>query len=333
MNAGGVDPMSTTDGWVSIFAFFLGQQAPGLWDWPPFAASILMGLAVLALVLWLLHVLKTEELPQEAEWRYDISRINQLRKQDVVYRLFQTPIQLLARFNRGAFPGLMPTIKRDINAAGLSGFWLPEEYLARMQMLSFLGAPVYVYFGVGMLGVVEGILSAVVIFIVLVWLLRRRLAAKATMRIRQIKRRMPYLLDLLTLLIEAGATFLGALSQAVKEFRGHPIAEEFGRVLADMNLGKTRTEAFQAMRERLQDDELSSIVGSIIQGEELGTPMANVFRTQADVLRIKRTQRAETIAAEAGVNMLLPAVLVMMAAVLIIVAPFLMNYWNFGLLL
>lgn len=163
------------------------------------------------------------------------------------------------------------------------------------------------------------------------WVLRRRLAARARRRLHEIKRRMPFLLDLLTLLMEAGSTFLAALRQSVAEFEGHPIAQEFGRVLTDMNLGKTRTEAFQAMRERLADDEITSILGSIIQGEYLGTPLARIFRTQADVLRIKRTQRAETLAGEAGVNMLLPAVLIMIATVLIIVGPFLLNYLKFGL--
>ena len=71
------------------------------------------------------------------------------------------------------------------------------------------------------------------------------------------------------------------------------------------------------MRDRLSDDEITSIVGSIIQGEELGTPLARLFRTQADVLRIKRTQRAETIAGEAGVKMLLPAVLVVKTTTLL----------------
>jgi len=52
---------------------------------------------------------------------------------------------------------------------------------------------------------------------------------------------------------------------------------------------------------------------------------------QADVLRIKRSQRAEAVAGEAGVKMLLPGVLVMLATVLIIVGPFLLNYLYFGL--
>ncbi len=102
-------------------------------------------------------------------------------------------------------------------------------------------------------------------------------------------------------------------------------------MLADLNMGKTRIEAFQAMRDRLADDEITSILGAILQGETLGTPLARIFRTQADVLRIKRTQRAELVAGEAGVNMLLPGILIMAATVLIIVGPFLMNYLVFEL--
>ena len=48
-------------------------------------------------------------------------------------------------------------------------------------------------------------------------------------------------------------------------------------MLADMNLGKTRAEAFQAMRDRLSDDEITSIIGSILQGELLGTPWPTSF--------------------------------------------------------
>ena len=58
---------------------------------------------------------------------------------------------------------------------------------------------------------------------------------------------------------------------------------------------------------------------------------AEVLRTQADVLRIKRSQRAETVAGEAGVNMLFPGVLVMVSSVLVILGPFILNYLYFGL--
>lgn len=279
---------------------------------------------------WLWQIVHTEDLPQGAEWRYDISRINELRRADRFFRLFQPLIQLLARFNRAAFRDALPEIQRHIHCAGLPRFWLAEEYLAKLELIAAMLFPIYAYVAVRAVGI-AGVLLAVIFSGLTVWLLRLRLADLATKRLQAIKRRLPFLLDLLTLLMEAGSTFLNALTQAVEEYRGHPIAEEFGRVLADIRMGKTRYEAFNAMRERLGDDEITSIIGSILQGETLGTPLASIFRTQADVLRIKRSQRAEMIAGEAGVNMLLPGILVMAAAVLILIGPFLMNYLYFGL--
>ncbi len=288
-------------------------------------ACSVMGASAGLLVWWLWRALRSDDIAQGAEWRYDVSRVNELRRADPVFRLLQPAIQLLARFNRGAFREALPEVQRHIHAAGLSRFWLAEEYLAKLEIAALFLSPLYVYLFFSWLGPV-GLPVAVLAVLATVLLLRRRLAVRAAKRLLEIKRRMPFLLDLLTLLMEAGSTFLRALDEAVDEFRGHPVAEEFGRVLADMNMGKTRQEAFLALRDRLADDEITSIVGSVLQGEQLGTPLAGVFRTQADVLRLKRSQRAETLAGEAGVNMLLPAVLVMAATVLIILGPFLLNF-------
>jgi tight adherence protein C len=293
-------------------------------------ASATVGAALLVFAWWVFVVLQTEDLQQGAEWRYDISRINELRRLSIPYRLFQPVIGLLAKLNRLSLREALPEIQRQLQAAGLPRFGLAEEYLAWLELSSMFVTPVYVYFFVSLFGL-SGLLPAMAAFLLTVYVLRVRLAHKAALRLRTIKRRIPFLLDLLTLLMEAGSTFLNALTQAVDEFQGHPVAEEFGRVLTDMSLGKTRAESFIAMRERLSDDEITSIIGSILQGEELGTPLAQIFRTQADVLRLKRTQRAEMIAGEAGVNMLLPAVLVMVSTVLVIVGPFLLNYLYFGL--
>lgn len=283
------------------------------------------GAAAASAAQWLLTTLASEDLQQGQEWRYDVSRINELRRLDVIYRLLQPLVQWLARLNRAAFRDQLPEIQRQIFAAGLPRFWLAEEYLARAEAIALLLTPLYLYLFMGWFGV-DGAMLTVAAVLLTVYILRRRLAGQARYRLVHIKRRLPYLLDLLTLLIEAGATFLQALEQSVHELEGHPVAVEFGRVLADMSVGKTRTEALESLRARLDDDDMTSLVGSIIQGEELGTPLAVVFRTQADVLRIKRTQRAEGIAGEAGVKMLLPGILVMASTALIILGPFIMNY-------
>ena len=287
--------------------------------------SLMIGAAVWMLARMIGYGLSSEDAAQEAEWRHDVNRVNELRRQSVFYRTFQPLIQGMAAFNRGVFADSLPEIGRQVQAAGISRLWTPAEYLARLQLFGLLAAPIYFYVCLSWFGDAGAILALVLTLLTIYWL-RRRLAAQAAHRLFLIKKRLPYLLDLLTLLMEAGSTFLQSLAEAAGEFRDQPVGVEFGRVLAEMGMGKSRTEALEGMRQRLSDDEITSIIGSIIQGEELGTPLAVLFRTQADVLRIKRTQRAETIAGEAGVKMLLPAILVMMATVIIILGPFILSF-------
>ena len=276
----------------------------------PFASSAMLGSAVFLVVWTMARSLATDDLSQDDEWRYDVSRINELRRVSLLYRLLQPLIQSLAALNRRAFRDQLPEINRQILAAGHSRCWTAEEWLAKIEVQSAFWALPIIYVCaqiMGPPGLVLGVVLAVVVGVVL----RRRLAKQAAQRLFQIKLRLPFLLDLLTLLMEAGSTFLNALRQACQEFRDHPVGVEFGRVLAEMNMGKSRTAALESLRQRLSDDEMTSIIGAIVQGEQLGTPLAVLFRTQADFLRVKRTQRAETIAGEAAVKMLAPAILIM----------------------
>ena len=287
------------------------------------------GGAVFVFAFWIVKVLETDDLEQGNEWRYDVSRINELRRNDLFFRLFQPVIQLLANFNRNTMRKSMPEIKREILAAGLSRSWLPEEYLGKLQLIALFASPFIFWACIVNMGA-AGLILAVVFTLLLMVVFRRYLSYQANSRLAIIKKRLPFMLDLMTLLMEAGTTFLNALEQAVGEYRGHPLSKEFARVLTDMNLGKTRQEALEGMRDRLQDDEVTSILGSIIQSESLGTPLTGIFRTQADVLRLKRSQRAESIAGEAGVKMLLPGVMVMAATVIVIIGPFAINFLLFG---
>ncbi|MFN0054725.1 MAG: type II secretion system F family protein [Planctomycetales bacterium] len=303
----------------------LAQTGSPLTTLPELIASVVFGAGAFVLVRTIVNTLHSEDLEQDTSWRHDVNRINELRRADWMYRAFQPLIQLLARANRIIFQDYLAEIGREIQVAGLTRFWTPQEYLGKLEIISVMLAPLYAYFCVQIMGP-AGVVTALVATVMTGWLLRRRLAGRARRRLLRIKRRLPFLLDLLTLLMEAGSTFLQALADAVEQFGDHPVGQEFGRVLSEINMGKGRTAALEAMRDRLCDDEITGIVGSIIQGEELGTPLARLFRTQADVLRIKRTQRAETVAGEAGVKMLLPAVMVMASTVLIILGPFVLGF-------
>jgi len=302
----------------------IAQTTSGSFPVLPVIASMMLATGLFVLAYAVQRAI-TADPDGDDTWRHDHLRIAELRRRSLVYRFLQPLVVALGRVNRRAFRDSLPGISRDIHAAGLPRFWTPQEYLGTIQILAGLLTPAYIYIGLDMAGP-PGALGGLAAGPATAWLLRRRLAQKAALRLFRIKQRLPFLLDLLTLLMEAGATFMQSLEEAVAEFRDHPVGVEFGRVLSEINMGKSRLGALEAMRDRLDDPEVTSIIGSIIQGEILGTPLARLFRTQADVLRTKRTQRAETIAGEAGVKMLLPSVLVMAATVLIILGPFVLSF-------
>src|SRR6516164_5771475 len=171
---------------------------------PELIASVVAGASLFVLARTVSNTLHSEDLEQDEAWRYDVNRINELRRQDLMYRALHPLMQLLARFNRVAFREYLPEIGREIQAAGLPRFWTPEEYLAKLEIIALLLSPAYVYALIEAMGP-AGTVMAVVLTIVTGWLLRRRLAARARHRLLAIKRRLPFLLDLLTLLMEAGS--------------------------------------------------------------------------------------------------------------------------------
>lgn len=100
------------------------------------AATVVVGSFVAMSVWWVVAALTTNDLEQDDEWRYDVSRINALRRLDPIYRMFQPLLQVFAKLNRAAFSGSLDEVYREIQAAGLPRFWLPEEYLARCELLA-----------------------------------------------------------------------------------------------------------------------------------------------------------------------------------------------------
>ena len=143
------------------------------------------------------------------------------------------------------------------------------------------------------------------------------LQSKIDRRQNSIRKSMPDALDLLTICVEAGLGFDGAMGK-VSEKWDNELSLEFGRVLREIQLGKLRREALRDMAERIGIPEMTSFVAAIIQSEQLGVSMAKVLRIQSDQMRMKRRQHAEEEAHKAPVKMLFPMVFLIFPALLII---------------
>lgn len=143
------------------------------------------------------------------------------------------------------------------------------------------------------------------------------LQSKIDRRQKEIRKAMPDALDLLTICVEAGLGFDGAMSRVNQKW-DNELSLAFGRVLREIQLGKLRREALRDMADRIGIPEMTSFVAAIIQSEQLGVSMAKVLRIQSDQMRIKRRQKAEEEAHKAPIKMLFPMVLLIFPALLII---------------
>lgn len=127
-------------------------------------------------------------------------------------------------------------------------------------------------------------------------------------RHRHILKTLPFFLDIITLTVEAGTNLNGAFHQAFQKGPPGPLRSELGRVLREIRAGKTRADALRAMAERLDNPAITSLVGSLIQAEAMGTSLGPVLRAQSEQRRTERFQRAEKLAMEAPVKLLAPLV-------------------------
>ena len=134
------------------------------------------------------------------------------------------------------------------------------------------------------------------------------LGKKSGERQKQIRNSLPDVLDLLTVSVEAGLGFDGALAKVIDKMPG-PLSREFENVLQEIKVGKQKRDALGDMADRVGVQDLTTFIGSIIQADQLGVSIGNVLRLQAEQMRQKRRQRAQEKAMKAPIKMIIPMVL------------------------
>ena len=129
---------------------------------------------------------------------------------------------------------------------------------------------------------------------------------------------LPDALDLLSVSVEAGLGFDGAVQKLTEHMDG-PLIEEFELALGEMQIGEGRQEALKKMAERSASAEMSSFVRAIIQADQLGISLGRILRIQAGDSRLKRQMLAEEKAMKAPIKMLFPTVLFIFPAMFIVI--------------
>lgn len=160
-----------------------------------------------------------------------------------------------------------------------------------------------------------------------IWLVDR-----AKFRQHQIVRELPFMLDLLVLLVEAGLDFTAAVAKSVEKMKPGPLRNELDRMLKEVRLGASRSEALRSLARRLKAKEITTFSTALIQASELGASIAGTLRQQSEIVRATRFQKAEEQGSKASQKMLLPLVMFILPAVVLMIAgPLIINFLRSGL--
>jgi tight adherence protein C len=214
------------------------------------------------------------------------------------------------------------------NPAGLDA----DRFLA-LKVIGAVSGPFWFWFAFSLaaLGgfyavIVTGLMWAIAFFGPDVWVQR-----KIDERQVAIALKLPDILDLLVISVEAGLGFEQAIDRTVDAVPG-PLSEEFRRMLQETRVGATRADALRAMDERTNVPELRSFILAMLQADTFGVSIGRILRSQADEMRVRRRQRAQEQAQKAPVKMLFPLIFCIFPALFVVIlGPAVLNITKSGL--
>jgi tight adherence protein C len=240
--------------------------------------------------------------------------------------LFGEVIVGVARLMAGIITRLMPPnqvqrISRQLMHAGNPMGWRVAQFVAAKFVLGVTGLVI----GALLILRPDNLARGLILTLALGFLgyrlptfwIKRRIKARRD----AILRALPDALDLLTICVEAGLSLDGAMLEVVNRW-DNALSDEFAIVLAELKMGRGRRDALRGMADRIGLLEVTTFTSAMVQADELGMGIARTLALQAQQLRTKRKQRAEKLAHEAGVKMVVAmGVLIMPALFMIIMSP------------
>jgi tight adherence protein C len=211
--------------------------------------------------------------------------------------------------------GTTARLTRMLDRAGNPSPWTAERLLGLKGAALLLGALVGIVLGGWSFG---GVLYVIVLGAFGFYLPDVLLYNVGIRRRDETAKGLADALDMLTVCVEAGQGFDAALLQVARNVEG-PIAGEFARLLSEVQIGKTRAEAFSDLGDRIDLPEVKNFTTSLVQADRLGIPIASVLREQTAAMRVVRRQKAEEKAQKITVKILFPVMFCIFPALFVVV--------------
>ena len=156
-----------------------------------------------------------------------------------------------------------------------------------------------------------------------------RTQRRARLRIEQIDREVPELVDLLVTTVEGGVGFAAGLQLASRSIEG-PLGQELRLALREQSLGLSPEEALRNLSMRVDSPATRAFTQALVQGESLGVSIGAILRDLAIDMRKRRRQSAEERAQKTPTKILFPLIgLILPAMFIVALGPVMMEALNF----
>jgi tight adherence protein C len=198
-------------------------------------------------------------------------------------------------------------IRRKLDTAGNPAGWTVDRVVSGKVLGAVVGLLLGLVFQLMLDGAALRIIVVLGVAVAGFFAPNMYLYQKAHDRSEQLVRGLPDAIDLMTISVESGLGFDAAVQQVARNTEG-PLAEEFSRVLREMQIGSSRADALRGMGERSNVPDIRTFVGAMVQADSFGIPIAQVLRVQSGEMRVKRRQRAEEKAQQVPVKITIPLI-------------------------
>jgi tight adherence protein C len=289
--------------------------------WIVVASAGGLGLSLAMIAWWLMRAI--DDVPPEDRSYAD--------KPPAMFRLMWWPLRWVSHYLGPALsPAYRQAVLGRLRVAGLDYALAPEQFVAARLvlavvagllcdwLLSSFGQPSWPWL---LLAAAFGYLFPAI------WL-----RDQVQLRRRQTLKTLPFMLDIITLCVEAGLNLTGALNQAVAKGPAGALRDEFSRLLRDVRAGRSRTEALRTLADRMDESVITNFVAAVIQAEQTGMSLGPILRAQAEQRRNERFARAEKLAMEAPVKLLFPLIAFIFPCTFLVLGfPIAMKFLHMGL--
>jgi tight adherence protein C len=198
-------------------------------------------------------------------------------------------------------------IRRKLDLAGNPPGWTVDRVLSGKVVGAVLGLIFGVMFSLMITSPAMKIIIIIGVTVIGFFGPNLYLYQRTYERSERLQRDLPDAIDLLTISVESGLGFDAAVQQVARNTEG-PLADEFSRVLREMQIGQGRGDALRALAERTNVGDVRTFVGAMVQADSFGIPVAQVLRVQSAEMRVKRRQRAEEKAQQVPVKITIPLI-------------------------